>query len=175
MKPPIRRRGLARAFARIAIATMLCGNVATSVRAADAVPTIAVFDFELVNTSLQPTTQTETERLARLGEALRGALDDSGRYRVIGTPAVREAAAHLRSLRDCGGCELPVARTVGADLVAYGWVQKVSNLILNINIVVENADTGRHVAVGSVDIRGNTDDSWSHGLRFLLRERVLPQ
>jgi hypothetical protein len=54
-------------------------------------------------------------------------------------------------------------------------VQKVSDLILNINLVIEDAKTGKQVAGGSVDIRGNTDESWSRGLRFLFEEHVLPQ
>jgi hypothetical protein len=30
------------------------------------------------------------------------------------------------------------------------------------------------VAAGSVDIRGNTDESWSRGLSYLLRNRLHP-
>jgi hypothetical protein len=44
-----------------------------------------------------------------------------------------------------------------------GTVQKVSNLILNINVYMEDVQTG------SVDIRGNTDESWRHGLDYMLR------
>ncbi len=62
---------------------------------------------------------------------------------------------------------------MGADLAAYGWVQNVSNLILNINLVIEDAATGKRLNAASVDIRGNTDESWDRGLRYLVRERVL--
>ena len=48
-------------------------------------------------------------------------------------------------------------------------MQKVSNLILNINVYVEDAEAGKMEFVKSVDIRGNTDDSWRHGLNYLLR------
>jgi hypothetical protein len=65
-----------------------------------------------------------------------------------------------------------VARQAGAQLVAYCWVQKVSDLILNLNIVIEDAKTGRHIAGGSVDIRGNTDETWDRGVRYLLEEHV---
>ena len=43
-------------------------------------------------------------------------------------------------------------------------MQKVSNLILNINIYVRDAETGDLVAAASADIRGNTDKSWSRGV-----------
>ena len=51
-------------------------------------------------------------------------------------------------------------------------MQKVSNLILNVNLVIEDAATGRPLRAGSVDIRGNTDKSWQRGLRYLLDERL---
>jgi hypothetical protein len=42
---------------------------------------------------------------------------------------------------------------VGADLAAWGTVQKVSNLILNINVYMEDAHAKEMVFVKSVDIR----------------------
>lgn len=46
------------------------------------------------------------------------------------------------------------------------WVQKVSNLILNINLEVRS-ESGVMRYRGSVDIRGNTDESWLRGVRRL--------
>ena len=54
-------------------------------------------------------------------------------------------------------------------------MQKVSNLILNINLQVRDVGTGRLVAAGSVDIRGNTDESWRRGVAYLLEHRILRQ
>jgi len=45
----------------------------------------------------------------------------------------------------------------------------VSNLILNINFYMENARTGKPEFVKSVDIRGNTDETWRRGLDYMLR------
>ena len=66
------------------------------------------------------------------------------------------------------------ARKAGAKISVTGWVQKVSNLILNINLVARDVATGRIIGAGSVDIRGNTDESWSRGLTYLLRDRLHP-
>jgi hypothetical protein len=52
-------------------------------------------------------------------------------------------------------------------------VQKVPTLILNINAPILDVASGRIVAGGSVDIRGNTDESWSRGLTHLVRDRLL--
>jgi hypothetical protein len=46
-------------------------------------------------------------------------------------------------------------------------------LILNINVYIEDAGSGKMVFVKSVDIRGNTDESWRRGLDYLLRNYLL--
>jgi hypothetical protein len=54
-------------------------------------------------------------------------------------------------------------------------VQKVSNLILNVNLYMEDVQTGGLEFAHSVDIRGNTDESWRHGLNYMIRNYVLEQ
>ena len=60
-----------------------------------------------------------------------------------------------------------------ANFVLIGWVQKVSNLILNMNVVVRDVKTGRVISVKSVDMRGNTDDTWSRAMDWLIRYDLL--
>ena len=52
-------------------------------------------------------------------------------------------------------------------------MQKVSNLILNINVYMEDAESGKMKFARSIDIRGNTDESWRRGLDYLLRNYLL--
>ena len=54
-----------------------------------------------------------------------------------------------------------------------GWVRKVSNLILNMNVRVHDAKTGRPISVKSVNMRGNTDESWSRAIDWLIRYDLL--
>ena len=138
--------------------------------AATAPPRLAVFDFTLVNTSGAVSSPEELARLHRLSDALR--TDLAHRYTVVSTDSVQPDLTGVASIRGCNGCELDLARRVGAQQVAYGWVQKVSNLILNVNLVIEDAATGRTLHAESVDIRSNTDESWNRGLRYLLNERM---
>ena len=77
-------------------------------------------------------------------------------------------------MRTCDGCDVELARKTAAKISVTGWVQKVSNLILNINVVAREVGTGKVIEAGSVDIRGNTDESWSRGLSYLLRQRLHP-
>ncbi len=71
------------------------------------------------------------------------------------------------------GCERGFAKQAGADWAAWGTVQKVSELILNINLYMEDASTGKLEFVKSVDIRGNTDESWRRGLDYLIKNYLL--
>jgi Protein of unknown function (DUF2380) len=135
-------------------------------------PRVAVFDFSLINTSGAADTPEELGRLARLNTQLQNGLSANGRYVVLGVAPVRDQLANVQSIRGCNGCELDLTKQLGAQIAAYGWVQKVSNLILNINVVIEDANTGKVLKADSVDIRGDTDDSWTRGLRYLLNERL---
>ncbi len=135
-------------------------------------PRIAVFDFAFNNTSGVSNTPEELARLDRLSAQLREGLGANNRYTVLSVEPVRERLARVDSIRGCNGCELELARQLGGEFAAYGWVQKVSNLILNVNLVIEDANTGKVIKADSVDIRGNTDESWSRGLRYLLNERL---
>ena len=62
----------------------------------------------------------------------------------------------------------------GPGDVSRCWVQKVSNLILNINVEVRS-EAGATRYRGSVDIRGNTDESWLRGVRRLAENLDLSQ
>jgi len=138
--------------------------------------TVAVFDFELVDTSLQGATfgpsGEDRERLAWVGEELRRRLMQTGRFEVVDV-APFAAKAHAVNLQRCGGCDAHLARELGAKLAITGWVQKVSNLILNMNIAVRDADTGKLLVGTSVDMRGNTWESWSRALDYLVVNRLL--
>ena len=63
-----------------------------------------------------------------------------------------------------------MGQRLGTRLVAVGWVQRVSELILNINVSVQDAQTGVEVLSKSVDLRGNTDETWTRGMNFMLRD-----
>jgi len=145
----------------------------TGPAAAEPAIPVAVFDVELINTSPAASTPEEIERTRVLGQQLRDALSRSGRYRIVDLAPVRAALDQAPALRTCNGCELPLARQVGARQAVVVWVQKVSNLILNINIKIEDAATGARIRAGSVDIRGNTDETWTRGLRYLLENQIL--
>lgn len=138
-------------------------------------PKLAVFDFELIDTSLPGEfygSKPELERLQRVAEQLRRELAQSGKFQLLDIAPISDAAHHS-NLQACGGCDVKLAGELGADLEITGVVQKVSDLILNLNIYLRDVHTGNLVTVASADMRGNTDETWSRAMSYLIRNRLL--
>lgn len=140
---------------------------------------LALFDLELIDSSLQGemegTDPADEARLRLVQEELQERLRASRRFELVDTAPVADQVAAAGRLWSCKGCEVPIARRLDADLALVGWVQKVSNLILNLNVVIRDTATREQVFASSVDIRGNTDESWLHGIRYLLDRRLLKE
>lgn len=135
---------------------------------------IAVLGLHFENTSPEPTRPDEVQRLAMVNQQLLRGIEDSPRFEVVPIPSPMVAKIDGGpQVGACGGCEIDYGKALGVNEIAWGNVQKVSNLILNINVYIDNVDTGRRTFVHSVDIRGNDDRSWSKGLAFLLNNHLL--
>jgi hypothetical protein len=135
-----------------------------------------VFDFEMVDTSLtgemKGVNKEETARLGKMSPILREKLAASGKYDIIPLGA-EEATAKAANLQSCGGCDVAIAKKLGADVSITGTVQKASERIFNINIYLRDTKTGELTQAFSADVRNNTDESWMRGLDYLIRNRLL--
>jgi hypothetical protein len=163
----------------VLVAAILYQALAASIAGAAEPPRLAVFDLELIDTSLEGemtgADPAEEARLRLVEAELRRTLEESGRFEVVDTAPVADQVAAAGRLRSCNGCEVPIARRLEADLALVGWVHKVSNLILSVNVVIRDVSTRERVFGSSVDIRGNTDESWLHGIRYILTNHLLQQ
>jgi Protein of unknown function (DUF2380) len=149
---------------------------ATPALPAPAPTKVAIFDFELIDTSLDGAINgpraDEQRRLLALADELRRCLAQSGRYLPVDiSPIADEARAS--NLQACGGCDAQLAKQAGAELAITGTVHKISNLLLNMSVYLRSAEDGRLVQQMSASFRGNTDESWSRALDWLLRNRLL--
>lgn len=144
--------------------------------AAHAATKVAVFEFELLDTSeeadIRGPKPAEAARLTLITDEMRRKLSAAG-YDVLDLAPEKALIEEATPFRNCNSCELPIARKLGADIEVIGLVQKVSNLILNINFQVRDVATGKVLRAGSADIRSNTDDSWMRGVSYLVRNRLL--
>jgi hypothetical protein len=138
--------------------------------------TIAVLDFGIIDDTGEVAKDAEQrERLKMISDQLRRELEEKGLYKVVDNTPANETIDSYKSgqnLYSCNGCELEIARKLKADRVLTAWVQKVSNLILNINIEIKDVKTGEVTLKKSADIRGNTDQSWARGISYLTRDMV---
>ncbi len=111
----------------------------------------------------------QNRRSGPISEALREGLLGRGMVRIAenGTAERLVSSSKARhELRDRYGCEFDIGRARGADVIVTGWVQKVSNLVLNISIEVREVSSGRMPYVKSVDLRSKTDNSWRRAIRY---------
>lgn len=153
----------------------LAALILLAATAAEADERVAFFGLTLLDDSLQSAQAgpdpAETARLAMLEEMVAARFSEEGYELVDLAPAQAEIDRYV-NLAKCYGCDTRIAASLGADYSLVGEVQKVSNLILAINLQLRDADTGEMVRGGVTDIRGNTDETWQRGMSYLLRNRI---
>ena len=139
-------------------------------------PKLAIFDFELLDTSLEGEMRgpeaDERDRLISISDLVRRQLTESGKFQLLDVSPVK-AAADGSNLQACGGCDVQYAQRIGADLVITGVMRKISTLILNLTIFVRDVHTGQLITAMNADFRGNTDESWARATSYLIRNRLL--
>ncbi|WP_108260990.1 DUF3280 domain-containing protein [Mangrovicoccus ximenensis] len=136
--------------------------------------TVAFLGIHLINTSPLPLRPEETARKAMLEEQVRARFAEEG-LELVDLAPVAEELDRVANPANCYGCDVRMARKLGADYVAVGEVQKVSELILSMNLVLRETGEGRMVRGRSVDIRSNTDNSWSRGIRYILNTEIFKE
>jgi len=153
---------------------------AQAARPEAASPRVAMLPVELLKADYFPqpygVTTEEQARLDMVAEIIRERLAAEG-YRVVSSEATRDAVTAAdpgTGLHECNGCERDIGAALEADWVLVGWVQLVSNLIVNLNVVAYDVGSGRRVAQAFVDLRGNNERSWRRATQYLL-DRILVQ
>ncbi|MFG1297045.1 DUF3280 domain-containing protein [Xanthobacter variabilis] len=136
-----------------------------------------MFGFEFFDDTLDKRPQVlaeQAERLRLVNAELQALLAKSGDMTFVDLTPEAARIADLQPFFKCNGCERDIARDAGAKLEVVGVIRKISSLILSFVLEVrETGEDGRVVRAGQVDIRGNTDESWLHGVRYLVKNRIL--
>ncbi|WP_158046686.1 DUF3280 domain-containing protein [Skermanella pratensis] len=132
----------------------------------------AVFEIELIDTSGEGRSPAQEQRIRATTEALRRELAETGLYAPLDlAPAADRIDDHL----SCERCLLDIARDMGGRVAVMGKVNKISTLILSMDIVVRDLADGKVVARGTADIRGDNDRAWLRGMEWLVEHRIAPQ
>lgn len=131
--------------------------------------------FHNDNEMYEPTSEAERTRLKKIEDIFSRELEGSGRFRFVEVGAdLKARIAGGQQLGECGGCEFSYGKEVGSQLVAWINVQKVSNLILNMNVYLADVEAGRLIFVKSADMRNNTDESWTRTINYIVQDYLLP-
>lgn len=151
-----------------ALAAML---LATQNSAATNSKHLLVLDFEIVDTSNEPNDHRleHARRLVLIRDAIANELAERQAFEVVDASPIRGDINRILAqqyFRSCNGCELPLARRVGADFVMLGKFNKISTLIGSMDIVVKDAETGEAVYAQTFGFRGDTDEAWLRAAKF---------
>lgn len=144
-----------------------------AVLGAPAPVTLAVFDFELEDTtaaSAGASATSDASYLAEVTASVRESLGQSGRYRIVD---VGGEAAKAHALRDCGGCEAAIAQSLGADQSLIGVVRRVSRTEYTLGFQVRDTRTGAVLARADSGLRLGADYSWKRGAVRLVSDRLI--
>ncbi|MEO0993907.1 MAG: DUF3280 domain-containing protein [Pseudomonadota bacterium] len=159
-----------------ALATLLILFSTTAV-AAEISPgaKIAFFGVHFIDTSTEGAVNgvraDEVERIALVERYVAEQFTERQLELVDITP-VQSDLDRIVNPADCNYCDVLMARKLDADFTLVGEVQKVSNLILSMNLVMRETAEGQFVKGMSVDVRSNTDESWLRGMRYILKNNI---
>lgn len=147
----------------LAFASMIASAAAAQER-------VAFFGMTLLDASLQTATEgheAEDTRLRMIEAMVRDRFEAEG-YILLDLAPVQQDLDRVVNPAKCYGCDTRMASKLGADYALVGEVQKVSNLILTMNLQMRDASTGEMVKGRVIDLRGNTDDTWTRAMRSIL-------
>lgn len=137
---------------------------------------LAVFEFELEDTTAAPASglaDADAAYLADVTGGVRDRLAQSGRYRLVDTAGATAEPVKARALRDCNGCEAAIAQNLGADQSLIGVIRRVSRTEYTIGFQVRDARSGAVVSRGDSGLRMGADYSWARGAVRLVGDHLL--
>lgn len=136
----------------------------------------AIFGIELNDPGVVGGRKARPDEVRRLGlvtDELRKALSAS--VEPVETAPQAAEIAKQAPLFKCDGCAASIAKALGADLAVTGYVDKGSNQIFNLNVAISDAATGKILRAGQAVIRADTDDTWAHAMRWIVKNRLLAE
>ena len=138
---------------------------------------LAVFEIELDDFSaggpLAGESLEETARLQRMTALVRDLLAQSGLFDIIDGSASTDQRVKDHWLRKCNGCDADIALALGANLSFVCFFRKISVMEQSLDIRIRDANTGRLAHASQADLRGETDQSWSRALKFLIKYHLV--
>lgn len=137
---------------------------------------IAVFKFALRDSSAGgglAKDPRDAKYLQMATAEARHLLSVSGRYRIVDTGSAEPKLTAAGGVQECNGCEVALARKLGAGQAMVGLVTRVSQIEYTIQILVKDVATGKTAAEGFTGLRMGANYSWPRGVAWLMKNRIL--
>jgi hypothetical protein len=136
----------------------------------------AVFPFDLHDIQqdgeMVPQNNPDDEkRLKLVADELKSLMQKDGKYEIVDLSGKEQEIQAAAPFQKCDGCEVPLAKETGADIAVTGYVDKLSDALLTLAIIVRDVHTGKLTKTMSAAINGDNDDLWLHGVRYLWKNR----
>lgn len=141
---------------------------------------IVIFPFDMRDAQQEgeivPQYQEEDlRRLKVVADELKALMTKDGRYEVLDLTPLSADVEKAFPFSKCDGCDKDIAEKAGADLALTGFVDKLSDALISLQLFVKDVKSGEMKKTMSAEIRGNTDELWLHGVRWLWRNRFSPE
>ena len=139
-------------------------------------PKVAIFPFDIRDVSqegeLVPQLQdSDLQRMKLVAGELKTLMEKDGTYEVVDITPLAEEIEKASPFNRCDGCEAELGKKAGADLAVTGYVDKLSDALISLQLFARDTATGKLTKSMSAEIRGNTDELWLHGIRWLWKNR----
>lgn len=162
---------------RLAILAAMLAALATPVSAGQR---LAIFPFDMsipkseedFFRGVSGPSPAEQNRLSMAEAELQKQLGEDPRYEIVDLAPLKEEISKARPIYECNGCEIDIAAKAKADLVMTSVVDKISETHLSLTVALIDVAESKLIKNSSVLIQGNTDESWMHGVRWLVRNRL---
>ena len=115
----------------------------------------------------------EAQRLTVARDELSRRVQEKGGFEIVDIAPIAEKVKAAQPIFECNGCELDLAKDLKADLMVTAVIDKISETHLSLNVAMVDVAASRIVESGSVLIQGNTDEAWLHGVKWLVKNRLL--
>jgi Protein of unknown function (DUF2380) len=145
-----------------------------------AAPKVAIFPFDIRDVEIEGDLMAKPKdydlaRMKLVAEELKTLMEKSGAYEVVDLAPFAADVEKASPFSTCNGCEAELGKKVGADLAVTGYVDKLSDSLISLQLYARDTATGEVKKTMAAEIRGNTDELWLHGIRWLWKNRFNPQ
>lgn len=166
------------AFRRHALAALALLPVFGGTAMADEARKAAIFPAEMNDPTLaygRKNLPADQKRLGLVTDVLKDQLTEKAGIQSVDLAPQAEEIRKESPLYKCNGCTGPIAKALGAELAVTAFADKGANQLFSLVVTISEAESGKVLRQGQVVIRANTDDDWSHAVRWIVKNRLLAE